>query len=145
VPKAFFRCITLCALTACADATGVALIPNIDGSWSYTNTWSGGGTSCSYAPGSLTISQTGGTFTGILATPDVICTIGAEPPYSLGSVIVGIAGTVTADGDVTFGIGSPSHTGRVSGDSMSGTFTFEDDFVEPGTPVTFTGPWTATR
>ena len=83
--KAFFRSISLCALTACGDATGVDQIPNIDGSWSYTNTWSGGGISCSYAPGTLTISQTGGTFTGTLATPDVICTIGAEPPSSLGS------------------------------------------------------------
>ena len=51
MPKAFFRSITLCALTACGDATGVDKFPNIDGSWSYTNNWSGGGISCSYAPG----------------------------------------------------------------------------------------------
>lgn len=94
--KAFFRSISLCALTACGDATGVDQIPNIDGSWSYTNTWSGGGISCSYAPGTLTISQTGGTFTGTLATPDVICTIGAEPPSSLGSVSNRIVGTEVA-------------------------------------------------
>ena len=145
MPKAFFRSITLCVLTACGDATGVDQIPNIDGSWSYTNTWSGGGVSCSYAPGTLTISQTGGTFTGTLAAPDVICTIGAEPASSLGSVSNQMMGTVTADGDVTFGLGPPSHTGRVSGNSMSGSFTFVADFFEPGTLITYTGPWTATR
>ncbi len=145
MPKAFFRSITLCALTACGDATGVDKFPTIDGSWSYTNNWSGGGISCSYAPGTLTITQTGGAFRGILATPDVICTIGAEPPSSIGSVSNRIVGTVSADGDVTFGIGAPSHTGSVSGNSMSGSFTFMDDFFEPGTLITFTGPWTATR
>ncbi len=41
--------------------------------------------------------------------------------------------------------GPPSHTGMVSGNSMSGSFTFVADFFEPGTLITYTGTWTATR
>ena len=130
------------------DATGVDQIPNIDGSWTYTNTWSGGGLSCSYAPSSLTIDQTGGTFTGRLETSDATCAFLDKPSFSLGSFGNPIVnGTVNAAGDVTFDLLDENghHTGRVSGNSMSGSLMITGDLFETGNPVTYPGTWVASR
>ena len=148
--RAFFlKFVFLCGLVACGDSTGVGEIPNIDGSWTYTNTWSGSGLSCRYAPSSLTIDQTGGTFTGRLVTSDLLCSTPAEPEeqswgQDFGNSILN--GTVNAAGDVTFDLSDETggHTGRVNGNSMSGSLTFIDD-VGTGVTSTFTGTWAASR
>ena len=122
-------------------ATGVDEIPNIDGSWTYTNAWSVNGLfSCRYAPSSLTIDQTGGTFTGRLVTSDLLCSNPDEPEevsqgQNFGNSIVN--GTVNAAGDVTFDLSDETshHTGRVNGNSMSGSLVFGE---VPGT-------WAASR
>ena len=142
----FLNFVVLCGLVACGNSTGVDEtpsdeIPNIDGSWTYTNTWSVNGLfSCRYAPSSLTIDQTGGTFTGRLVTSDLLCSTPDEPEevsegQNFGNPIVN--GTVNAAGDVTFDPLDETgrHTGRVNGNSMSGSLLFG------GVP----GTWAASR
>ena len=91
----------------------------------------------------MSISQTGGTFTGRIEIPDATCTFQGGSPYSLGDWGADIVnGTVNAAGAVTFEWGSSDtayHVGNVSGDSMSGTMT---GAIDSGS---ISGTWTATR
>ena len=131
------------ALAACADSTGVDDIPNIDGNWTFNLTFSSADGSCTYDPSAVSISQTGGTFTGRIEIPDATCTFQGGAPFSLGSWGADIVdGTVNAAGAVTFAWGSTDtayHIGTVSGGSMSGSMTSGSG----GSAAS--GTWTATR
>ena len=144
------RILGFCGLAACGDATGAEQIPNIDGGWTYTTTWSWNGLSCSHVPSVLSLSQTGGTFTGTLETSDANCTLGNQPLFTLFSFgdPKNVNGTVNAAGDVTFDLLNPEgghHTGRVSDGSMSGSFTAILEFFETGDPFEASGNWSANR
>ena len=133
---------TVLGLAACgSDATGVDDVPDIGGNWTYNLTFSADGGTCTYDPSPVTISQSGGTFTGRIEIPDAICTPQGGAPYSLGSWGADIVnGTVSAAGAVTFDWGSTDtahHTGNVNGSSMSGDMTVDGGAVS--------GTWSLTR
>ena len=135
--------LVVCGLAACGDSTGIDDIPDISGNWTFNLNFSGGGLSCTYAPSAVTISQTGGTFTGRIEIPDATCTFEGGDPYSLGDWGANIVnGTVNAARAVSFQWGSSDtayHTGTVSGNSMSGSVTSGSG------SEAVSGTWTATR
>ena len=144
------RILAFCGLAACGDATGLGQIPNMEGDWTYVSFWSSSGILwCTY-DGTLTIDQTGATFTGSVVISDLRCAFGAAlTPVSLGQDLsyTIVNGTIDAAGDVTFDLGDEDrhHTGEVSGDSMSGDLRLTDDLLETGNAVTYTGAWVARR
>ena len=108
-------------LSACSDSTGPK-DANISGSWTYNvSNLSGAGLSCNAGGTTVTISQSGSTFTGSYSGGTLSC-------GSFGSVDVGSGtvanGTVTNNA-VTFNFDTPDWTnsGSVSGNSISGTAT----------------------
>ena len=135
--------ITALVLAACGDATGVDEIPSISGSWTYNLTISAEGTSCTYDPSAVTISQSGGTFTGRIEIPDATCTFESGEPYSLGSWGADIGnGTVNAAGTVTFQWGdfdTAYHNGQINGTSGAGSM-HTGSLTGPAV-----GAWTLTR
>jgi len=135
--------LAICGLAACGDSTGVDDIPDIGGNWTYNLTYSADGSTCTYDPSAVTISQSGGTFTGRIEIPDAICTFEGGDPYSLGSWGADISnGTISAVGIVTFQWGNTDtayHNGQASGNSMSGS-THTGSLT--GTAI---GAWSLTR
>jgi hypothetical protein len=119
---------------------------NIGGSWSYmASNVSGSGVSCSTpTPAQLTLSQVGSTFTGSYSNLYIRCQSGTESaedgPFQ-GQIVSGsINGGNTS---FNFDTSDISHTGSLSGNSMSGTTTWRFDL---GTQVvTLTGNWSASR
>jgi hypothetical protein len=109
------------ALSACSDSTGPKNA-NISGSWTYNvSNLSGGGLSCNASGTTVTISQTGTTFTGTYSGGTLSC--GTVGNVSIGSGTVA-NGTVT-NNSVTFNFDTQdwTNTGSVSGNSIAGTTT----------------------
>ncbi len=148
--RVWFRSVAICGLAACGDATGVGQLPNIEGTWSYYSRWSVSGVfQCHYNPSSLTIDQTGATFTGRLVTPELICSLRGGLDESLGqdpSRAV-LNGTINAAEEVIFDIDDEDrhHTGSVTGNYMSGTLRFTGDPFESGNAFTSEGFWSLRR
>ena len=127
------------------DSTGPSTA-EVGGSWRFSwSNLSGSGVSCN-ASGDFQLTQSGTTFSGVqYGTGTIICLAGGE---SLTDLIVGetlAAGQVNGSA-VSFRIGSvqSTHSGTVSGGSMSGTATWTFDLGD-GLVVNLAGQWTAVR
>ena len=148
--RIFFRSVVICGLVACGDTIGVDQLPNVEGTWSYFSIWSVSGVyQCNYSSSSLTLDQTGATFTGSLATPELMCSLASESDESLGqdATRAVVNGTISAAGEVTFDRHDEDrhHAGTVNGNSMSGSLRFTGDPFETGNAVTSQGFWAARR
>lgn len=131
-------------VVACGgDATGPA--PSVTGQWSYTATnISGSGITCNISGVSLSLTQSGSTFTGSTTGGDAAC---SGPG---GSFDDALGGDVIANGQMTgnavqFDIGTQDvhNAGTLSGNSMSGTVTFR---IATGTStIILTGNFSAVR
>ena len=142
-------CLVLLGPLACGgdDGTGPA-DADVSGTWSATVAdLTGGGSSCSSTdPTSLTLTQTGGTFSGSYSGGEVACT-GSSGTFSfpVGSGAV-VNGTVNG-ASVSFDLDSPDfhQSGTVNGSSMSGPATWNCFFGPATGVVTLTGTWHAAR
>ena len=107
------------AATACSDSTGPK-DANVAGSWTYNATnLAGGGLSCSISGVTVTISQSGSTFTGSYSTGSLSCGSVGGANFAGGTVV---SGTVSNNA-VTFNFDTQdwTHAGSVSGSSIAGT------------------------
>ena len=127
------------------DSTGPS-DANLAGVWTLSATnMSGQGVSCSLGPTPVTISQSGGTFTGTYGPGTVTCFAGSQ------SASVDIQGTIvsgTVDVNaVQFDLDTQDvrHSGTVSGNSMSGTARWTFDLGGSVGVVTLNGNWAAAR
>lgn len=137
----------LTLLAACGgDATGPTQA-NVGGVWSLSLTnLSGSGISCSTSGTTMTLSQTGTTFSGSYGGGSITCFGSGESfssPFGSGSVVNG----VVSGYNVSFDLDSPDFalTGTESGASMSGTCTLRADLGAPYGVITLSGNWGAAR
>jgi hypothetical protein len=109
------------ALTACADSTGPKNV-NVSGSWTYSVTnLVGGGLSCNTGGTTVTIAQSGTTFSGTYTGGTLSCN-------SLGDFAIGtgtVANGTVSDNAVAFDFDTQdwANTGSASGNTISGTAT----------------------
>jgi hypothetical protein len=120
---------------------------DVTGAWSLSLTnMSGSGMSCDWAGATMNLTQSGATFTGSYSGGTLTCRSGgqsASEQVGGGSIVNG-----TVNGSkVTFEIDSPDMpmTGKVSGESMSGTGMLRYDLGSPYGVVTLNGNWAAVR
>ena len=108
-------------LAACSDSTGPKE-ENVSGAWSYNATnLSGGGLSCSITGVTMTVSQSGTTFSGTYSPGTLSCGSLGSTNFTGGTVVTG---KVTGSG-VSFNFDTQDwmHNGLISGNSISGTTT----------------------
>lgn len=118
--------------------------PYVTGTWSYSmSNLSGGGISCFESGTTLTLYQSGTTFSGTFSGGVFICDLN-EVFVADGRVI---NGSVTSDSAVSFDMRTSDwhNSGTVSGNSMSGTATVPLDAGPPVGRVTLTGSFAAVR
>ncbi len=127
------------------DSTGPSNA-NLAGSWTLSaSNVSGQGVSCGLANTPVTISQSGGTFTGTYGPGTVTCVAGGQ---SSSATIQGtiVNGTVDVNA-VQFDLDTQDfhHTGTVSGNSMSGTARWSIDLGGSIGVVVLNGNWSAAK
>lgn len=142
---AFAMTLAIALVVGCGgDSTNPT--PTVTGQWSYTATnVNGSGVSCNFTGVTLTLAQSGSTFTGSTIGGNVSCTAPGVAPLN-----ESLSGDVIANGQVTgnavqFDIGTPDihNAGTLSGNSMSGTMTLR---VATGTTtISLTGNFSAVR
>jgi hypothetical protein len=125
------------------DSTGPRA--DISGRWTYNATnVAGSGVSCNISSVSMTLAQSGSTFTGAVASGLVTCSAsGSSFSDNLGNDVVA-NGQINGNA-VQFDIGTSDvhNTGTVSGNSMSGTISLR---VNTGsTTVVLTGNFAAVK
>ena len=128
-------------------------IPNISGSWTYnatnvSGTVQGIGVSCRFEDITLSINQTGTTFTGQTSGGAGTCSLGVlgdVGPDPLDPATI-VSGQITGN-SVTFDFETSDwrNTGTISGNSMSGTVTVRVDFGAGIGVLVLTGNWAAAR
>jgi hypothetical protein len=134
------------AIAACGDSTAPAA--DVSGSWSLTiSNLAGGGATCDFTAMTLTLTQTGSTFSGTHGTGTISCSGGGSSftdPVGSGPIV---NGTVGGSGSVAFDFETSDFhlSGTISGTSMSGTATLKVDAGAPVGVVTLTGNWGASR
>jgi hypothetical protein len=138
-------CSTLLLAGCGGDSTGPS-DANVAGTWTLSaSNMSGQGVSCNLGNTPLTISQSGGTFTGSYGPGTLTCVAGTE------SASVPVHGTVVNGtvnlSAVQFDLDTQDlhHTGTVSGNSMSGTAQWSFDFGGDIGVMTLNGNWAAAR
>lgn len=122
---------------------------DVSGIWTYnatnlSGTYQGVGIACSIEGMSLTLTQSGTTFSGSTGPSTATCAAGGQvESIQLGGTVV-VNGAVDGN-SVSFDIETSDyhHTGTVSGNSMSGTCSLRLDLGDA--VVTMTGPWAAGR
>jgi hypothetical protein len=137
--------ILLSLAAGCGGDSSTAPEPTIGGTWIYTaSNLSGGGVSCNLANITLTLSQTGSTFTGSSAGGVVSCN------GSSGTSSANLGSSPIANGQINgnaiqFDIGTSDlhNAGTRSGNSMSGTLTA--NLTVSGTRVVLTGNFSAVK
>ena len=140
--------VLLCAAmaVACGGDSASSPTPTVTGQWSYSATnVSGSGVTCNFTGVTLTLAQSGSTFTGTTTGGNVSCTAPGVAPLN-----ESLGGDVIANGQITgnavqFDIGGQDlhNVGTLSGNSMSGTVTIS---VPTGTTtVILTGNFSAAR
>lgn len=128
------------------STTGPNQQTNVGGRWLYTATnVAGSGVSCNLSNVSMTLTQTGSTFTGTVASgSNLSCTgPGGSINESLGNDV--IANGVVTGNSIQFDIGTQDlhNTGTVSGNSMSGNITIR--IVAGATTINLAGTFSAVR
>ena len=120
---------------------------DLTGTWTYSATnLAGGGLTCSFTGIQATVQQSASTFSGTTQGGSYLCesllgNLGAD----LGAQT--ISGGTIAGSDVGFQIDGVllfTHSGTVSGNSMSGTVVATGS-VDPVGQVALSGSWTASR
>ena len=116
----------LAVLAACGgDSTGPNSSSDLAGKWNYTATnLNGSGLSCNIAGVTVSLNQTGSTFTGTTAGGTLTCAfLGTSETDSLGTGFI-TNGQVSGNA-VQFDIGSSAfhHAGTRAGNSVTGTLT----------------------
>jgi hypothetical protein len=137
----------MATLVGCgSDVTSVKPGP-LSGVWNYNATnLAQPGVTCSITGLSLTITQSGDTFTGTVASGGVVfCRSPARSdtePLSVGDIV---ANGILNDGTVAFDIGSATfhNVGSISGTSMSGKATIQ--ILTTGTNALLAGDFTAVK
>jgi hypothetical protein len=119
---------------------------NVGGVWTFSiSNMSGQGVSCRLGNTPMTLSQTGGTFTGSYGPGTITCQAGSE---SLSATTQGtiVSGTVDVNA-VQFDLDTQDfhHTGSISGNSMSGTARWTLDLGGSVGVITLNGNWAAAR
>lgn len=138
--------VALFAIVGCGGGDTGPSTANISGTWSYAATnLVGGGITCSAAGTTLTLSQSGATFSGSYAGGTLTCSApGVAPqssPVGSGIVVSGNVGVTSVS--FNFDTSDWSNTGTISGNSMSGT---AHVIVTDGTnTLTLTGNFAAAR
>jgi hypothetical protein len=135
--------VALLAALGCGSGTEPPV--SLTGLWAYkVSNLTGGGWSCEEAEATMTLTQTGSTFTGNVSD-NLVCTVGSQStffgPYS------GTIGGGTIDGDqVAFDFQTPdtwTSTGTISGRSMSGAATVT--LNTSSQTIDLSGQWSATK
>jgi hypothetical protein len=130
------------------DSTGPNQTANVAGAWTAAlSNMSGGGLSCgSSSSTTITLNQSGTTFSGGYSGGELTCTgPGGTLSFFVGNGTV-LNGQVNGS-SVSFDLDTPDyhHTGTVSGTSMSGSASWRIDFGAPTGVVTLNGNWGAAR
>jgi hypothetical protein len=119
------------SLASCGDDATASSYPNIAGSWTYNaSNLSGSGIPCGVTGATLSLSQSGSTFTGSYSNARLFCIFSGETlldDVASGSVV---NGEVSEAGSVSFDFDTPDFAqhGTISGNSMSGTATWRMDY-----------------
>lgn len=106
---------------ACSDSSGPK-IADVSGAWSYNVTGlAGGGLSCNIGGVTVTLSQTGATFTGSFGSGVLSCGSAGTFNFTGGTVA---SGTVSGNA-VSFNFGTQDwvHNGTLSGNTIAGSTT----------------------
>jgi hypothetical protein len=141
-------CAMVLVVLACGgDDDGTdPLVVDVNGTWLATVDFAGEGTSCSSTdPTTLSLTQTGSSFSGTYSGGEIACT-SADGTFSFPGGTGQISNGAVNGATVSFDLGGPEFrlTGTASDDTMEGTGTWEFFGLETG-PVTLTGSWEATR
>ena len=142
--KRFYILTMVALLSACSasDSTGPKNA-NVSGSWGYTATnLTGSGLSCSISNVTMTVNQTGTTFSGSYSSGTLNCGTLGGGNFTGGTVVTG---TVSGNG-VSFNFDTQdwNNTGTISGTSMSGTATMRV-VLTGGQPLILTGNFSAIK
>jgi hypothetical protein len=127
------------------DSTGPSHA-NVAGTWSLSaSNMSGQGVSCNLGSTSVTLTQSGTTFSGSYGPGTITCFAGSQSAsvQAQGTIVNG----VISDTGVQFDLDTQDlhHTGNVSGNSMSGTARWTFDLGGDVGVVTLNGNWSAAR
>jgi hypothetical protein len=137
------------ALLASACGGGDSAGPsdaNLAGSWTLSaSNVSGQGVSCGLGNTPVTISQSGGTFTGTYGPGTITCVAGGQSSSGTTQGTI-VNGTVDVNA-VQFDLDTQDfhHTGTVSGNSMSGSVRWTIDVGGSIGVVVLNGNWSAAR
>jgi hypothetical protein len=137
IRKAMIHGVAACALAACGGGgggggpTGVP-VDDIAGSYAITHTVVVGGFGTFSCPGSMTITQTGNSFSGTI----VVAGTGDCAQFNSQGTI---SGTVTSAGVLAFAVSLPIVEGLISAcEILSGTTTFTGNATSTGVSATRT-------
>ncbi len=132
-------------VAGCSSSTS----PNetVNGSWSYqASNLAGDGVSCSVTGATLTLSQTGSTFTGTYSNAKITCQAGGQQAV-LGTFSGNVVNGLISGDSVSFDFDTTAFTnaGTISGSSMTGSATATENVGGAIGKVTLTGQWNATQ
>ena len=134
-------------LAACGGDSNGPSLPTVAGSYSLSQSnVAGGGISCNALGTTMTLTQSGATFSGNYSGGTLTCTgPGGQFSNGIGSGTVA-NGTVNQNGAVAFDLDTQDWhlAGNLSGSSMSGTVTVRLNLTGSGVQ-TLTGNWSAAR
>ena len=132
-------------LAGCSSSTSPTF--SVNGSWNYQATnLAGDGVSCTITGATLTLTQSGSTFSGSYSNAKLSCQVaGVESVIGTYSGQV-VNGLVSGD-SVSFDFNTSAFTnaGTITGSSMSGMATATENVGGTIGNVTLTGQWGATK
>lgn len=123
--------------------------PNATGTWTYSSSMVGSGNAagvtCNISNLTLTINESGTTFSGTYSGGVIACQgPGGSSSTATGSGSVASGSLVHNAVNFDFDNSSWHHTGGLTDNQMSGSFSAQLSDAS-GTPLPFTGSWTASR
>jgi hypothetical protein len=140
-----FAALLVLVLAGCSSSTS----PNdsVNGSWSYqASNLAGDGVSCSVTGATLTLSQTGSTFSGAYSNAKITCQVGGQQAV-LGTFSGNVVNGVVSGDSVSFDFDTNAftNTGTISGATMSGNASATENVGGAIGKVTLSGQWSATQ
>jgi hypothetical protein len=140
-----FAVLLVVVLGGCSSSTGPSV--NVNGSWNYqASNLAGSGVSCFITGATLSLTQTGSTFSGSYSNAKLTCQVGG-PQAVIGTFSGQVVNGLISNDSVSFDFDTDAfiNKGTIAGSSMSGNATATENVGGAIGNVSLSGQWGATK